>query len=107
MLVDKENLFPAPHTKRRSKRLVTKDEDVQVQATVLQVEGPEGHDGHEVQLLQLKFWTKRMESWSMVIYDRRHNIVAATGPCRHEKQCWKAVIGILMRKGYWGGDLDD
>ncbi|HEY7949597.1 MAG TPA: hypothetical protein VID51_02050 [Solirubrobacterales bacterium] len=103
MLIDKENLFPAPFTKRRSKRLITKDEDVQVQATVLHVEGP---DGNEDRLLQMKFWTQGMESWSMVIYDRLHNIVAATGPCRHEKQCWKAVTGILKRKGYWGGDLE-
>jgi hypothetical protein len=104
MLIDKENMFPAPHTKRRSKRLITQNDDVQVQSTVLHVEDPEGeHD----QLLQLKFWTKGMEAWSMVIYDRRHNIIAATGPCRHEKQGWKAVTGILKRKGYWGGELQD
>jgi|GEM_PF-4495010 len=103
MLIDKQNLFPAPFTKRRTKRLITEDEDVQVQATVLYVQD---EDDEEDRLLQLKFWTEALESWSMVIYDRRHNIVAATGPCRHEKQCWKAVTGILKRKGYWGGELE-
>ena len=104
MLIDKQNLFPAPHTSRRSKRLITKDEDVQVQATVLYVQNEEGD---EEQLLQLKFWTRMLESWSMVIYDRFHNLVAVVGPTRVEKQCWKAVVGILKRKGYWGGDLED
>jgi hypothetical protein len=104
MLTDKQNLFPAPHTSRRSKRLITKDEDVQVQATVLYVQDEEGD---EEQLLQLKFWTRTLESWSMVIYDRLHNPVALVGPTRVEKQCWNAVVSILKRKGYWGGDLEE
>jgi hypothetical protein len=103
MLKGKENLFPAPQTSRRTKRLITKDDNVQVQATLLHLENAEG--GQEM-LLQLKFWTRNLESWSMAIYDMRHNIVAAVGPAHVEKQCWKAVVGILKRKGYWGGDLE-
>ncbi len=103
MLTNKENLFPAPHTSRRSKRLVTQDDNVQVQATMLYVSSA---DGDEVELLQLKFWTRNLESWSMAIYDMRHNIVAAVGPSHVEKQAWKAVVGILKRKGYWGADLE-
>ncbi len=104
MLTDKQNLFPAPHTTRRSKRLITTDEDVQVQATVLYIQDEDGGDD---QLLQIKYWTRTMESWSMTIYDRSHNLVAMVGPLRHEKQAWKAVVGILKRKGYWGGDIEE
>jgi hypothetical protein len=73
------------------------------------IEGGQAQDeeGDEEQLLQLKFWTRTLESWSMVIYDRLHNPVALVGPTRVEKQCWNAVVSILKRKGYWGGDLEE
>jgi hypothetical protein len=104
LLTSKESLFQAPvNSTKRTKRLVTDDERVQVQSAILCVRDVSGDD-HE--LLQLKFWTKELGSWSMAIYNDSHDILCAVGPFHQEKMCWRAVTVILRNKGYWSGDLE-
>lgn len=105
MLKNRESLFEAPvNGSKRTKRLVTDDERVQVQSAVLWVTNA---DGDEYELIQLKFWTKATGAWSMIVYNEHHDILASVGPFHQEKRCFRAVTVILRNKGYWGGDLED
>jgi hypothetical protein len=101
-LTDKESLLPLPVTgRRRSSRLTTEDEDLQLQSARLEIEDKEGKIRT---YLQVKYWGKARD-WSMVIFDSHRRLVAMAGPRSQEFSCWKECARTMKAQGLWAGEL--
>lgn len=101
-LTDKESLLPLRVTgRRRSSRLATEDEAVQLQSARLEIED---EDGEVRTYLQVKFWGKA-RGWSMVIFDSHRRLVPMAGPHSQEFSCWKDCVRTMRAQGLWAGEL--
>ncbi|HKO38878.1 MAG TPA: hypothetical protein VJU14_10975 [Solirubrobacterales bacterium] len=101
-LTDKESLLPLRVAgRRRSSRLTTEDEAVQLQSARLEIEG---EDGEVRTYLQVKFWGKT-RGWSMVILDSHRRLVAMAGPRSQEFACWKECVRTMKAQGLWTGEV--